>query len=83
MLPAEDESADAAEEDEADAAEEDEADAAEEDEADAAEEDEADAAEEDEAEEGVRRFFILKERRRRATFSPSSVNSGSSRGSRI
>ncbi len=51
--------------------------------ADAAEEDEADAAEEDEAEDGVRRFFILKERRRRETLRPNSVKSGSSTGSRI
>ena len=47
-----------------------------------ADEDE-EAAEEDEADEGVRLFFILSDNLRREIFSPSSVNSGSSTGSKI
>ena len=47
-----------------------------------ADEDE-EAAEEDEADEGVRLFFILSDNLRREIFRPSSVNSGSSTGSKI
>ena len=48
-----------------------------------ADEEDEEAAEEDEADEGVRLFFILSDNLRREIFSPSSVNCGSSTGSKI
>ena len=48
-----------------------------------ADEEDEEAAEEDEADEGVRLFFILSDNLRREIFRPSSVNSGSSTGSKI